>query len=159
MVAEAAAVTGSSAFGAVDVATPAPSIVQTTAPMGSTSPSLAMVFNTPAFSAVSSKVALSDSSSASASSMATWSPSFLSQRDKVTSVIDSPTVGTFTSNEPPVLAAGAAAGAGAGAASAAGAGAASLAGADAPPSSMVATAAPMASVSPSLAIVFKVPAF
>src|SRR5476651_1586601 len=75
-------------------------MVQTTAPMANTSPSLAMVFKVPAFSAVSSKVALSDSSSAIASSMATASPSFFIQRDSVTSVIDSPTVGTLTSNIP-----------------------------------------------------------
>ena len=78
---------------------PLPSIEQITAPIGKTSPSLAKVFNTPAFSAVSSKVALSDSSSAIASSMATSCPSFLIQRDKVTSVIDSPTVGILTCDD------------------------------------------------------------
>src|SRR3569833_435299 len=141
-------------------------MVQTTAPIGNTSPSLAMVFNVPAFSAVSSNVALSDSSSAIASSIATASPSFLIQRESVTSVIDSPTGGTFTSNEPPPeLAIGAVAvGAGAGAlATTSGcgcaAGAASLAGAAAPPSSMVATVAPIGRTSPSFADSFKIPAF
>src|SRR5579863_10061133 len=146
MVAEAAAVTGSSAFGAVDVATPAPSIVQTTAPMGSTSPSLAMVFKTPAFSAVSSKVALSDSSSAMASSMATVSPSFLIQRDRVTSVIDSPTGGTFTCIDPFAGALELPCGAGAAGPAAAEAAALSFTAAGAPASSILATEAPMASV-------------
>src|SRR5579863_4901392 len=92
-------------------------MVQTTAPMGNVSPSFAIVFNIPAFSAVNSNVALSDSSSAIASSIATASPSFFIQRDKVTSVIDSPTVGTFTSREEVVAGAGCDVGAVVGAAS------------------------------------------
>src|SRR5690606_35868896 len=72
-------------------------MVQTTAPISSVSPSLATVFKVPDCSAVSSNVALSDSNSAIISSISTKSPSFLTQRDNTTSVIDSPTGGTLIS--------------------------------------------------------------
>src|SRR5579875_4017988 len=90
--------------------------------------------------------------------MATASPSFLIQRDNVTSVIDSPTGGTLISIGAPPSACGGVEDAGpvseAAACATAGVGAAAAA----PPASILATTAPIGSVSPSLAIVFKVPA-
>ena len=71
-------------------------ISQMTVPIGTTAPCGFTIFNTPACGAVSSNVALSDSSSAITSSIFTASPSFFSQLAMVTSVIDSPTVGTLT---------------------------------------------------------------
>ena len=73
------------------------SIEHITAPMGNTSPSEATMCNIPSASAGNSNVALSDSSSHKTSSNFTWSPSFLFQVATVTSVIDSPTAGTFIS--------------------------------------------------------------
>jgi hypothetical protein len=79
-------------------AAPLPSSIRATvAPMANVSPSLAKVFKVQAFSAVSSKVALSDSNSAITSSILTTSPSFFNHDDRVTSVIDSPTGGTLIS--------------------------------------------------------------
>ena len=77
--------------------TPPTSIEQITAPIGRTSPSLATICKIPSASAGNSKVALSDSNSHKTSSSFTWSPSFLFQVATVTSVIDSPTAGTFMS--------------------------------------------------------------
>jgi hypothetical protein len=54
-----------------------------------------IIFKTPSLCAVSSNVALSDSSSAITSSSLTVSPSFFNQLAIVTSEIDSPTEGTF----------------------------------------------------------------
>src|SRR6201999_507835 len=83
------------ALSATGAGAPLSSIVATAAPIARVSPSLATVFKIPAFSAVSSKVALSDSSSAITSSICTASPSFFFQLARVTSVIDSPTGGTL----------------------------------------------------------------
>ena len=57
-------------------------------------PSAAKISSFPVASAVNSKVALSDSISAITSSKTTKSPDALAQLDIVTSLIDSPTVGT-----------------------------------------------------------------
>jgi hypothetical protein len=73
------------------------SIVQTKSPMASVSPSFAMCLTTPACSALISKVAFSLSSSAITSSRSAHSPSLLSHFTSVTSLILSPTVGTFIS--------------------------------------------------------------
>src|SRR5512134_2470654 len=78
------------------------SILQIKPPMGNVSFSLATICKIPVASAGSSKVALSDSTSAITSSSLTKSPSFLSQVEIVTSVIDSPTAGTFISFTPPL---------------------------------------------------------
>src|SRR6185503_2401727 len=146
---------------------PTASMVQTTAPIGSVSPSLANVFKTPAFSAVSSNVALSDSSSAMASSIATVSPSFFIHRESVTSVMDSPTVGTLTCKEVAVAVGGVAVAVAVAGWAATGAvsllplppATATGAAEGAPPSSIVATTAPIGKVSPSFAAVFNIPAF
>ena len=81
---------------AVAGAPAASAISQMIVPIETVSPWAFVIFNIPACGAVSSKVALSDSSSAMISSIFTTSPSFFNQLAMVTSVIDSPTVGTFT---------------------------------------------------------------
>src|SRR5690606_442182 len=92
----AASAAGASAFFSAAGASPS-SIVHTTAPISKVSPSCAMMRRIPAFSAGNSKVALSDSNSAIFSSISTYSPSCFSHWASVTSVIDSPTAGTFIS--------------------------------------------------------------
>ena len=73
------------------------SILQTTSPMASVSPSLATCFTIPACSAFTSNVAFSLSSSAITSSLSAKSPSFFSHFTSVTSFMLSPTVGTLIS--------------------------------------------------------------
>ena len=73
------------------------SISQITSPIAKVSPSSALMCSLPAASAFNSNVALSDSSSQMTSSISTCSPSFLNHCAIVTSVIDSPTVGTLIS--------------------------------------------------------------
>src|SRR5207344_3309460 len=65
--------------------------------------SLATMRRIPLASAGNSNVALSDSTSAITSSSFTKSPSFFNQVEMVTSVIDSPTAGTFISLIAPVV--------------------------------------------------------
>ena len=65
------------------------------APIKILSPSFALRNKTPACSAFTSKVAFSLSNSAITSSRSTHAPSAFVHFNKVTSVIDSPTVGTF----------------------------------------------------------------
>jgi len=86
----------------VDGAPDVISILQISPPIGSVVFSCATMRRIPVASAGSSKVALSDSTSAMISSVVTCSPSFLSQVEIVTSVMDSPTAGTFISFTPPV---------------------------------------------------------
>ena len=78
------------------------SILQIKPPMGSVSFSFATILKIPLASAGNSKVALSDSTSAMTSSSLTKSPSFFIHVESVTSVMDSPTAGTFISFTPPV---------------------------------------------------------
>src|SRR5882724_7921918 len=73
------------------------SICATTSPIFRVSPSFPTVFKTPAFSAFTSKVAFSLSSSAITSSRSTYSPSFFNHFTSVTSLMDSPTAGTLIS--------------------------------------------------------------
>ena len=123
--------------------------------MANTSPSLATWRRIPVASAGSSNVALSESTSAIISSNVTRSPSFFSQLARVTSVMDSPTVGTIMSlTEAAVVAAtatGAAAATGAGAGAAAGAEAVAL-------SSITQINPPISTVSPSWALIRSTPA-
>ncbi len=93
----AATAAGAASATVTDAVAPPASIVQMTAPIGKTSPSFATMCKIPSASAGNSNVALSDSSSHNTSSNFTWSPSFLFQVATVTSVIDSPTAGTFIS--------------------------------------------------------------
>ena len=72
-------------------------MVQMMLPTCTSSPSLAKNWTVPAASAFSSKFALSDSNSQSKSSIATTLPLGTTNRDRVTSVIDSPTLGTLIS--------------------------------------------------------------
>src|SRR5690349_4530275 len=103
--------------------------------MGSVVFSCATILKIPLASAGNSNVALSDSTSAITSSSVTKSPSFFIQVEIVTSVIDSPTAGTFISLIAPVALGAAAEAEAAGAATAAGLLAAFGAAATAPDSS------------------------
>src|SRR5690606_12796328 len=67
---------------------PPAAILQTVSPIARVAPSSAIWLKTPAVSAVSSNVALSDSSSAICWSISTDSPFATIHRDNVTSVID-----------------------------------------------------------------------
>ena len=73
------------------------SIDPTRSPIANVSPSLATCFTRPACSAFISKVAFSLSNSAITSSLSAQSPSFFSHFTRVTSLMLSPTVGTFIS--------------------------------------------------------------
>src|SRR5262249_21121339 len=73
---------------------PEESIVPTEAPTATVSPSLAPIFNTPELGAGTRLVALSVSSSKIGSPAWTAEPSALSQRARIPSEIDSPTLGT-----------------------------------------------------------------
>ena len=73
------------------------SIWQTISPMAKVSPSFAICFTAPACSALISKVAFSLSNSAITSSRSAHSPSAFNHLTSVTSLMLSPTVGTFIS--------------------------------------------------------------
>jgi hypothetical protein len=78
------------------VATTVVSISATTAPMARTSPSLALKVTFPATPDWTSVLILSVSSSNNGVLSVTTAPSATSQRDRVPSVIDSPTAGILT---------------------------------------------------------------
>ena len=89
----AAAGAGATALGTSDACTLV-SIRATRAPISRSSPSLATYMSLPAASAGNSRVALSDSNSQIGSSSFTIAPSSFNQRERVTSLMDSPTDGT-----------------------------------------------------------------
>ena len=73
------------------------SMVPTTAPIETVSPSPTLIFNTPSASASTSRVTLSVSMTNSASPFWTWSPSFLNHCASTASATDSPTLGILIS--------------------------------------------------------------